>query len=214
MKISDHSFRDFYYRFCAIHVNDVLYRSISEIGNRYKIELDNVDAVLAFGYIDVHAGLTFEILACRDHEAKTFNHDLPQEYRLMMRYGSVQECEIEMLEDNQICNERYEEKINSIKTHYSPSKQVEIIRGIRELDSCRSPEFPDDILVFLFKKDTNPEGCWARPIEIAEGHLRCELLNDTDVDMGVHRGSVIDVNITSQDGRISYPTFLSKECLL
>ena len=77
-----------------------------------------------------------------------------------------------------------------------PQEKVEAI------DTSRSPEFPDDVLVILIHGNNAPEGCWVRCEKIADGMMAGTLLNEPDSDFGVHRGDLISFGIAQQGDRL------------
>lgn len=51
---------------------------------------------------------------------------------------------------------------------YSAGEEVEESRSMYFLDESRSPEYPDDVLVYLLKDGNKPEVCWVRIEGLAE----------------------------------------------
>lgn len=84
----------------------------------------------------------------------------------------------------------YADKVNALKA-YEVSNDIEESRELDFLDSSRSPEYPDDVLVYLFKGGNKPEACWVRIESLAKPKIIGRLLNEPDQDFGCHVGDNI-----------------------
>ena len=82
------------------------------------------------------------------------------------------------------------------------------------LDACRSPEYPDDVLVYLIQDEKTIEGCWWVRIEgIVERHLKGILLNEPDQDFSRHKGDLIEFFVNQmEDGQIVLCAGLESGC--
>ena len=70
---------------------------------------------------------------------------------------------------------------------------------MRFLDGSRSPEYPDDVLVYLLKEGNDPEGCWVRMEGLEEHRILGELLNEPKEDFGFHQGDLISIYIQKDE---------------
>ena len=85
---------------------------------------------------------------------------------------------------------RYAERIDMLES-YSAGDEIEESRTMGFLDSLRSPEYPDDVLVYLLKDGNQPEGCWVRIEALAEHQIVGTLLNEPDQDFEYHESEKI-----------------------
>ena len=69
--------------------------------------------------------------------------------------------------------------------------EVEESRSMDFLDGSRSPEYPDDVLVYLLKDGNKPEGCWVRIEGLADHEIIGTLLNEPDQNFDYHEGETI-----------------------
>ncbi len=94
--------------------------------------------------------------------------------------------------------ERYADKVDML-ADYSAGEEVEESRSMDFLDESRSPEYPDDVLVYLLKDGNKPEGCWVRIEGLAEHQIIGTLLNEPDQDFDYHEGEKIAFYVHQTD---------------
>lgn len=196
MKQNEIMFRDVYHKICYISA----VRNFKSITEQFP-NADEATGAIAYGYIDHQAGLSFELLACavlnKDGSITAFNGN--DTASIKYRFGSISECEVLIIENDEIYRNRYFSKIQMINEGYKVSDSIEEIRTIEILDACRSPEYPDDVMVVLFKEENQPEGCWVRCEGFGNNGLIGELLNEPNADFTVHMGDIIDFGVIEQD---------------
>lgn len=187
MKYSEVGFRAFYHNFIVVPMKDSLKGILKDFPGA-----DSANCILTYGYIDRMAGLTLEVLAAAfmDNEEMSFG-DGNAEKLSKIRIESVIDDECYYIDDEDCSMYKlYSDKLDMLK-NYAAGDGVEESRNMDFLDSSRSPEYPDDVLVYLLKNGNKPEGCWVRIEALAEHAIIGTLLNEPSQDFGYHAGSQI-----------------------
>lgn len=195
MKAKDITYRDVYHRICFISAGKNYQKVTQQLPDH-----ENGNGVLAYGYVDHQAGLTYEILTCAkltDEGLTSYSGD--NTISAKYRSASVKDCDLFIVKDCKGFEFRHLDKIAKIKIGYKYSDGVEITRGLSVLDGCRNSEFPDDILVMLLHGGRRPEGCWVRCEGIKNGQLVGMLLTEPDADFGVHVGDMIQFTVVDRN---------------
>ena len=188
MKYSETGFRALYKQFCAFPIT----KSIKRIIEHRFPDAEKANCVLTYGYIDMEAGLTMEILAAGVEKGDSFRFfDGNDKVTMKLRIGSVENEEFSIIDDpNENLKKKYADKIKMINDYDAP-EDVEKSRGFTFLDSCRHNYFVDDILVFLTRDGLEPEGCWTRIIALGDHYIMGTLLNEPAQNFGYHKGEKI-----------------------
>ena len=187
MKYSEVGFRAFYHNFIVVPIKDSLKGVLKDFPGA-----DRANCILTYGYIDRMAGFTLEVLAAAfmDNEEMSFgvgNAELLSKIRI----ESVIDDECYYVDDeDDSMYKLYSDKLDMLK-NYAAGDGVEESRNIDFLDGSRSPEYPDDVLVYLLKNGNKPEGCWVRIDALAEHEIIGTLLNEPNQDFGYHAGNQI-----------------------
>lgn len=199
MKVSEVSFRDVYHQVCYISNGESFRLFAEHLPNSAK-----ATGVLAYGYIDHQAGLTFEILSC----AKLGTGDSLSVFEgidnasLKYRAASIMESELYPIADKRI-KSLFKEKIRMVNEGYKASTSVESTRALTVIDGSRSPEYPDDVMVILLHGDNRPEGCWVRCEGLGDGCIKGELLNEPNADFKVHCGDTIEFGVLKNENGLT-----------
>lgn len=199
MKAKEYSFRDIYHKICYIELeDDKLKKFAEEFPNRAE-----ATGILGYGYIDHQAGLTFELLARakKNIDGSIVGFEGNDKVTFKYRFGSIAECPLMVLEESSFISQ-YVDKIDMVNDGYKVNEAVAMTREINLIDVCRSPEFPDDVLVVLFKKGNQPEGCWVRCESIGENCLKGVLLNEPNANFNIHAGEIIDFGLVNNENGI------------
>ncbi len=198
MNLSDIGFRGLYHNFIILQLTERL----KSVANDFP-GAKNAECALVYGYIDHTAGLTLEILALGNKSGSDFHFENGNNnIRSFIRIGAVKDCVFYSADSNEEYVSRYVEKIEMLKG-YMPSEDIEKIRDMEFLDSCRSAEYPDDVSVYLIKEGCKPEGCWIRVEKIDEPGLAGILLNEPDQNIGCHKGDMVRFYVQQlKDGTI------------
>lgn len=187
MKYSEVGFRAFYHNFIVVPIKDSLKGVLKDFPGA-----DRANCILTYGYIDRMAGFTLEVLAAAfmDNEEMSFgvgNAELLSKIRI----ESVIDDECYYVDDeDDSMYKLYSDKLDMLK-NYAAGDGVEESRNMDFLDGSRSPEYPDDVLVYLLKNGNKPEGCWVRIDALAEHEIIGTLLNEPNQDFGYHAGNQI-----------------------
>lgn len=186
MKYSEVGFRAFYRSYVAVPLKENLKAVVENFPGA-----DRADYILTYGYIDHTAGMTLEVLAVGKKVEKGFTfEDGNNETSSKIRIGSIMEDECYYFGDDNNLYERYKDKVDMVND-YHVNEDIESFRELDFLDELRSPEYPDDVLVYLLKNGNQPEGCWARMEALKDRQIIGILLNEPDQDFGYHEGEKI-----------------------
>lgn len=162
------------------------------------------NAVLAYGYIDNQAGLSFELLCCaKKHEDGSIEYREPQEdTSFKLRYDSL-DSEVETI-PYRIAFDKYQQKVDMVMSSYGAGTDLEKIRKDTTFDQYRYSSHPDDILVLFFKPDIRSEEMWVRTSEIVDGKIAGHLMNKPNSpEFGVECGDLIKiVPVRLSDGEV------------
>ena len=195
MRYSEVGFRAFYHNFIAVPLKDNLKDLIEDFPGA-----DKANYILTYGYIDHTAGLTLEVLAAAFKSDEGFLFDLGnKEISSKISIGSVMDDECIYFDDEDgKLYKRYADKIEMLKS-YTVGDEVEESRNMRFLDPSRSPEYPDDLLVYLLKDGNELEGCWVRIEGLGEHNMIGTLLNEPKQDFNCHAGDRIEFYVHQKD---------------
>lgn len=203
MKVKETGFRAIYKNYCVFDLEKTLKDKIGSVFADFE-GFDEANLFLGYGYIDHEAGLTVEILALgkRDGEERLYfapNDTVSDKIRI----ANLMDIDF-TIEPEEKITEEYKEKVKIIKEGYAVSEKIEKTREMEFLDECRSPEYPDDIMVLLFTEELQPEGCWARIEDLGEGYFMGKLIVEPYQDFGIHLNDVFAFGLDqSEDGRVT-----------
>ncbi|MGI6721558.1 MAG: SseB family protein [Anaerovoracaceae bacterium] len=195
MKYSDTGFRGIYQKFCVFPLS----RNVKKAVKGFSV-MKRASGVLTYGYIDNEAGLTLEVLAAANEENGSYSFtDLDDEVTVKLRMESVQDDEFDIIDDPEgSLNIRYKYKLEMLEI-YESDDAVRESRQAEFLDFARNEYYPDDVLVHLIRDGLQPEGCWARLVELGEDSIIGQLLNEPDQDFGCHEGDKISMLLYELD---------------
>ena len=75
------------------------------------------------------------------------------------------------------------------------------MREFKFLDSVRHPEYPDIVLVMLFKEGMQAEKVWVHCMAFSENELSGKLLTEPKQNFGIHPGNIIGFTpVPQKDG--------------
>ena len=179
---------------------------------------DGADAVLAYAYVDHEQGLSLFALAPASLGGGVVFHDasfpVAQNRFFLLRSGSIPPESCVLFPDNEEELEgRYAEQIEQVEKDYDPGEGVVATRGVEQVDTLRSREYPDDVFVVLAADDLPSEGVWFRLEGITEeGMLAGALLNEPDSDYPVHEGDLMAIALTESEDKspmlLTFPDLL------
>jgi len=200
MKLSDENFN-----FRAIIDKMVIFKDKTIIEKLHKNELnEKSDSILTYCYIDNEAGITFEYLCPYNIELRAMFIQKDKDYSYKLRFGSVTDCEILIIDSDCSGDKIIDDWINMIKNGYKTSDDIKEFRTWGFIDHLRAKEYPDDIIVGLFKKGLQGEGMYIKLLKKEENKLFGKLLNEPYQNFGVHLNDIIEVKLAKDNsGNIS-----------
>ena len=187
--VKDAGFREFYHRFVYLDCRDVLE---GLYGSFLK---DDDTGVLAYGYIDEEAGLSFQVAklaSLKDYDIEL--RDSLEDAMMIIRIGSLETAAYIDIAQTDIDTRQFADFEQAIRGAYDPKDSVkEQLRALTFLDLSRHPEYPDDIAVYLTREGLEPECVWVRSNYLTENEIRGDLLNEPMADFGVHIGESVQI---------------------
>ena len=177
----DFSFRELTNGLVLI-VND---RNLLPMKKVFRHEVDD-NAILACGYIDHTAGITFEALCLAEYEPNGHitlrkGNDTTS---MKLRYDGIDG--IILLFDGEILP-TYQKKIDMVREGYQVNEAILKARNTVAIDDFRHPQFPDDVLLIFYQRSVQPEGIWCRIESELEGRPAAILMNEPNSNFGVHK---------------------------
>lgn len=212
LKYSEAGFRAFYHNFFLVPLTGKL----KMVFAGYP-EYEQAEYALTYGYIDHTAGMTLEVMAAaiRREDGKGVRlEDMNLRLASKIRIGVAKDKDCYILDDKltKCAHEWYREHIERL-SDYDVGPEIEETRKMKFLDECRSPEYPDDVLVYLVPDEGKIEGGWVRIEGIVERHLKGILLNEPDQDFSCHKGDLIEFSVNQmEDGQIVLCAGLESGC--
>lgn len=167
---------------------------------------EEFDGLLTYCYIDQNAGMTFDVLCPACYSSTKYAPIVNKDVRFIVRYDALAESEATVAIMADVDKSEFATYINDVHHSYGHIGELATVRGIKEIDHLRFPNHPDDIPVFIIKDGNNPEGVWVRTSAIREGSIVGCLLNEPNVDFGIHSGEeiVISFSIDENGQYIAY----------
>ena len=161
--------------------------------------LDN--AILACGYIDHDAGITFEVLCLGEFDSNGQIHLRRGNPKVSMklRYDSIDGI-IVLLEDE--IPPEFQDKVNMVREGYMVNESIMKARNSRVFDDFRHPQFPDDVLLIFYKQGLSTEGIWCRIEAEIGGRPAAVMMNEPNSDFGVHKGDLISFEWGENSGKM------------
>jgi len=198
--IRDANFRSLYHKLVYIRCPEIIER-LAGAG----IEIINgSDGVIAYGYIDEQCGLSFHVFGAASIKegVELIKGSKDEKAMLLLRRGSVAECNFVNLDEVGISCAEYIPMIKMIRDNYDTNNEAkENMRRMDFLDNFRNDDFPDDVAVVIFSDGLQPEQVWMRCVDVTEEMLYGTLLNEPNQDYGVHEGDKVGfVPIERNDG--------------
>ena len=156
------------------------------------VSVENMDGLLAYGYVDNEKGMMFEICASASlHEDSWDVHPLSIEHRIMMDNKTVVGCPFLIMNQTELDFTIFDQRVSRI-IEYFENDEIEQVRNIELMDGCRHEDFPDDVQVILVSETVTPELVWVRTLRIGDQRVEGMLLNEPEGNFGVHQGDPID----------------------
>lgn len=195
MIVREYAFRDLNNKLCYI----------DEIPNQVVLEEflsdENVTGFIGYGYVDHLAGFTFEVMACArkmDEDIIVYPGNNYMTFKYRMRNVMSKECIV--LDETKYDMQDFKTKIDRVNKIYGSDEEINALRDIVEIDGSRSNEFPDDVLVTLYKDNVKPERAWFRLEGLNEQYIQGRLLHDlTNKGYGLETGDVSNLALMQDE---------------
>ncbi len=191
-KIGETDFRELFHKIVYIQpTEDVRSNLVKNMWFRAK-----GSGFLAYGYIDNQAGFSFRLICSANQRNGLLTcGEFHKETEYIIRRGYINDCcflDTAFLGlDESDYDKDIREYIHAIDECYKCSDESEEMRKLTFLAPLRSPDFPDDIQVLLYKEGMHTEQVWVRCYAFTDNELFGLLLNEPHQNFGVHNGSII-----------------------
>ena len=196
--ISEMTFREFDCKFLYIRCPMLL--------KLMNIESGSDDGVIAFGYLDYQAGISFDIIAT----AHIFDNNLSiscvdKSTRRKIRHGFFDRMHmvkvLDLIDTNISLDDFYCEVAAHEIYYRNLDHDIEALRSNTDLDTSRHPSFPDDIQIQLVKDGRIVEAPWARcsKLDRDTGFMYAKLINEPHNKFGFHMGDDIPFKVIEAD---------------
>ena len=189
--VSKSIFRDFYHQIVYLRCGKLCER-LSAMG--FERTPEN-DGILAYGYIDRQAGLSFRGLCCASIDSDGQMQLSPGKENTIMvfRAGFVEDAMFfNMMESN--CDlSAFLPIVEMTMCYDTDNAYLEGMRYFTSLDKFRHPEYPDDVKVLLWKEGCSVEEVWVRcaTLDYERKMMIGTLLNEPSQNFGCHIGDDI-----------------------
>ncbi len=197
--IRGESFRKFYHKIVFIKASPILRISLRE--RMDCCEYDN--GCLAYGYINEREGLSFRILCSADVRFnKLTRRSFDPMRTLTLRRKAADDYRFLGLDYCDVDTSDFADYIAAMDERYKCAhEQTEKMREFKFLDSVRHPEYPDIVLVMLFKEGMQAEKVWVHCMAFSENELFGKLLTEPKQNFGIHPGNIIGFTpVPQKDG--------------
>lgn len=158
------------------------------------LELADGRGCVIWTYIDHVRGLRCLCLAEGDFDAASKRlqlHPLEQDRLKELDYEQLQGCETLLLPEKLPQLEQYGSLLTALAGQHKPDEELAATRRVTNLDGSRVPGHPDEVQVYLVRGETNV-CCTVRVEGIREYAYYGELLEEPELDFGVHQGQILN----------------------
>ena len=195
--IKDANFREFYHKFIYIRCPKLLNDTLSN----WVVAGDT--GLIVYGYIDEKWGLSFQpISIATETPMGLLTRKLESNTMIVLRrsgLGMFEYCDLKHQDVDRTGFASFEHYIRS--QYQVMNKDKEKSRAIGLLDPLRHPDFPDDVVVTLFKQHHEPEQAWIRICKLKDNFLYGDLLTQPYSELGVSIGDSIQCSLHETQDR-------------
>ncbi|MCL2128759.1 MAG: hypothetical protein FWH35_00200 [Treponema sp.] len=197
MKLSDDD-----YNFRAIIYKLIIIKDKSLLDKVYKSKFyESADSILTYCYVDNQAGITFEYLCLFNSETMAMFVQEDRDYMYKIRFGSVTDTEILIIDTDKSGNEVVDKHISLINENYTIPNDIKEFRTWGFIDHLRAKDFPDDIMTSVFKEGFGGEGMYVKLLKKENDKIFGQLLNEPHQKLGIHLNDIIEVQLgKDEDG--------------
>ena len=187
MKIGELSFRELGRNFIAIK------------GYELRENIKNIDfpkesdSILTWCYFDHECGITFEFLCPFNLKENKYYEIKNKDFSMKWRKGAVNEYEMEIILRDVLKSKKLWDYIFFIVENYENNDDLNETRQVKDIDHLREKDYPDDIMITLYKENLNPETLWVRLLTFNNGNFNGKLQNEPFQNFGIHLGDIIEI---------------------
>lgn len=204
--IHDYSFRE---------INNQYIFVVTTVFNELLVENFPMDpetnGFLAYSFIDHEQGMGLEVLCTGHYDADSKALRIEKENvlsRLTLPLEAIEAMDILILPANTPILEIFCPKVKLVDLEHYAEEKVLGTRKVANMDTCRRPYYPDDIQVQLVKGEDQVEACYVRVEGIEQFSLYGTLLEEPQLDFGLHKGDNISFfNVKNEQGIMCIAVF-------
>ncbi len=189
-------FRPIYKNLSVFPYNDIIKASTADLPGA-----DTADCALCYGFIDINAGITIEVLALGHKNGEEYEFfDTNQGSRCYIRVEELENDEFENIEGEkaETLADRYISKLNMLDI-YDVSEEQDDTRFMEFLDGCRHRYCVDNVSVTLTRQGVENEDVWVRIVGNEENFLVGILQTEPTHSFGVHKSEKIALFLYKTD---------------
>ena len=198
-------FREVYHKLAIVVDNGYCYNSLNIAEQKIAPVGVEANSALVYGYIDKMCGFSYKVLGLTYYENGDFTLIWPNdEIGLTVRGECFHDFEIIPIE-NKAIEKRFSREIDITNECYS-NEVDEKLRSFKILDKFRHYDYPDDILIMMYKKGIEPEKIWVRikeylgKVDDGATFFKGQLLNEPYGNYGVHNGEEVTFFVCNLEG--------------
>lgn len=189
MLLKEMNFRDIVDKYLYIDAAGVA----QNLGSIFEVT-DDVTGLLCYGYIDVQAGISFEILCCAVYDADKKTLKLLRgndEQSAKIRLAELLEAQAAVLPSEMPRLSEFYNKVATVQKTYKADEATEAMRKLTSLDPARLATHPDIVTVYLVHGD-EAEAVQVLLKEVREVNIIGTLLSEPQNAAGLHKGDEIN----------------------
>ena len=207
MLLKEMNFRDIVDKYLYIDAVGVA----QNLGSIFEVTED-ATGVLCYGYIDVQAGITFEILCCAVYDAAKKTLKLlhgNDEQSAKIRLAELLEAQAAVLPSEMPRLSEFRSKVATVQKTYKADEATEAMRKLTSLDPARLATHPDIVMVYLVRGD-EAEAAHVLLKEVREVNIIGTLLSKPQKAAGLHKGDEISFFLVRNEKGIMCMKVLEK----
>ena len=206
MLLKEMNFRDIADKYLYIEAAGVA----QKLGSIFEVTED-ATGVLCYCYIDVQAGISFEILCCAVHDAAKKTLKLlhgNDEQLAKIRLAELLEAQAAVLPSEMPRLSEFQSKVAMVQKAYKADEATEAMRKLTSLDPARLATHPDIVTVYLVRGD-EVEAAYVLK-DVREVNIIGTMLSEPQKASGLHKGDEISFFLVRNEKGIMCMKVLEK----
>lgn len=182
-----------------------------KLGSIFEVTED-ATGVLCYCYIDVQAGISFEILCCAVHDAAKKTLKLlhgNDEQLAKIRLAELLEAQAAVLPSEMPRLSEFQSKVAMVQKAYKADEATEAMRKLTSLDPARLATHPDIVTVYLVRGD-EVEAAYVLLKDVREVNIIGTMLSEPQKASGLHKGDEISFFLVRNEKGIMCMKVLEK----